>query len=241
MFQESLVESAGRLKSHRGATTAISVSIQSLLIAFMVVAPLFYTEALPSLGNIVNVPLAPTPAAPPRVRQTTQSTVVHSEIFRGELLTPTHVPQQIAMITDEVPPPIASLGFGVPHGVPGAGSNEVLRSILGNTPAPARPNVAPQRRFRISGGVSQGLLVHEVKPRYPPLALSTRVQGAVVLQAVIARDGTISNLRLYSGHPLLARAALDAVSQWRYRPYLLNGEPVEVETQITVTFTLSGR
>jgi protein TonB len=82
--------------------------------------------------------------------------------------------------------------------------------------------------------------VHQVKPNYPPLARQARVQGSVVLQAVISKDGTIQNLRVVSGHPMLVQSALDAVKQWRYKPYFLNGEPVEVETSITVNFTLAG-
>jgi periplasmic protein TonB len=96
------------------------------------------------------------------------------------------------------------------------------------------------QKARVSQGVMQGLLIHQVKPTYPPLARQARIQGSVVLQAVIAKDGSIQNLRLVSGHPMLAPAAIDAVKQWRYKPYFLNGEPVEVETQITVNFTLSG-
>jgi len=79
-----------------------------------------------------------------------------------------------------------------------------------------------------------------VQPNYPALARSARVQGSVVLRAVISRAGTIENLQVLSGHPLLTSAAIDAVRQWRYRPYILNGEPVEVETQVTVNFLLAG-
>ncbi len=83
-------------------------------------------------------------------------------------------------------------------------------------------------------------MVHKVVPTYPPLARTARIQGAVILQAMIGKSGTIENLRLLSGHPMLAPAAIEAVRQWRYRPYILNGEPVEVETQITVNFSLAG-
>jgi periplasmic protein TonB len=88
--------------------------------------------------------------------------------------------------------------------------------------------------------MSEGDLIRKVQPSYPPLARSARIQGTVVLQAVISKQGTIENLRLLSGHPMLAPAAIDAVRQWRYRPYILNSEPVEVETQITVNFSLAG-
>ncbi len=88
--------------------------------------------------------------------------------------------------------------------------------------------------------MSEGDLVHKVLPAYPALARAARIQGPVVLQAVISTQGTIERLRVLSGHPMLAGAAIDAVSQWRYRPYVLNNEPVEVETQITLNFSLAG-
>ena len=86
----------------------------------------------------------------------------------------------------------------------------------------------------------EGNLIYRVQPAYPPLARSARIQGTVQLRAIISRTGTIENLQVMSGHPMLVGAAIDAVRQWRYRPYLLNGEPVEVETQVTVNFSLSG-
>jgi protein TonB len=88
--------------------------------------------------------------------------------------------------------------------------------------------------------MSEGDLVHKVLPTYPPLARSARIQGQVLLQAVISKQGVIENLRVLSGHPMLVQAAIDAVRQWRYRPYVLNNEPVEVETQVTVNFSLAG-
>jgi protein TonB len=102
------------------------------------------------------------------------------------------------------------------------------------------PKVATPQRVRVSQGVSQGLLIRKVQPAYPPLARQARIQGNVVLTAEISKDGSIENLRLVSGHPMLAPAAIEAVKQWKYKPYFLNGEPVEVETQVTVIFSLSG-
>jgi periplasmic protein TonB len=92
---------------------------------------------------------------------------------------------------------------------------------------------------RISQGVTKGLLIHRVEPVYPTLAKSARVQGEVVLSAIISTSGEIENLQSVSGHPMLGPAALTAVKQWRYKPYLLNGQPVEVETTITVIFSLT--
>src|SRR5207245_2999650 len=98
----------------------------------------------------------------------------------------------------------------------------------------------PPQRVPVSQGVSQALLIRNVQPAYPPLARQARIQGQVVLQAEISKDGSIENLRLISGHPMLAPAAIEAVKQWRYKPYLLNGEPVAVETTVQVNFTLAG-
>lgn len=114
-----------------------------------------------------------------------------------------------------------------------------MGSILSSTQV-AVPKVATPQRVRVSSGVSTGLLIRKVTPNYPQLAKQARIQGSVVLQAEISKEGTIQNLQLISGHPMLAPAAIEAVKQWRYKPYLLNGEPVAVETQVVVNFSLSG-
>jgi TonB family protein len=108
---------------------------------------------------------------------------------------------------------------------------------------PQTSGVTPQgplpTRVRVSQGVMQGMVISKVQPAYPPDARAARIQGSVVIAAVIGKDGNIQSERLISGHPLLAPAAMDAVKQWRYRPYLLNGNPMEVDTQMTVNFTLA--
>jgi protein TonB len=140
---------------------------------------------------------------------------------------------------EEAPPPMTGVVGGVPGGVPGGQMNGVIGGIISNAPM-AVPKVATPTRIRVSQGVTAGLVIKKVNPAYPPLARTARVQGSVLLAAVIGKDGTIQNLHVVSGHPLLTQAALDAVRQWRYKPYILNGEPVEVDTQVTVNFTLSG-
>ena len=101
---------------------------------------------------------------------------------------------------------------------------------------PIRSSVRPPQRVSV---MMEGLLIHRVEPAYPPLAKAARIQGTVQLQAIISKNGAIQNLQVLSGHPMLVTAAVEAVRQWRYRPYILNGDPVEVETQITVNFVLS--
>ncbi len=121
-------------------------------------------------------------------------------------------------------------------GMGGSGSG-VMGSFFGSGSAP-QVKAAPPKKINISAGVEQGLLIQKTMPIYPPIAKAARVQGTVVLQATISKGGTIEDLHVVSGSAMLQEAALDAVRQWRYRPYLLNNEPVEVETTINVIFTL---
>lgn len=103
------------------------------------------------------------------------------------------------------------------------------------------PNTLTTKPLHVGAGMTQGLVIHKVQPVYPPGARRARVQGSVVLQAIISKEGTIENLRVLSGDSMLVDAAIEAVRQWRYRPYVVNGEPVKVDTQIVVNFTLSQR
>jgi len=246
MFEDSLLESGGRLRTKRGMTTTISFVLQICLVGVLVLIPLLYTEALPKqqlMTFLVAPPPPPPPPPPPAAVPQRVVKVVQTDIINGELRTPTKIPKKVEMIKEEeAPPPVmASAGVvgGVPGGVPGGQMGGVIGGIISSTPV-AVPKVATPQRVRVSQGVSQGLLIHRVQPMYPPLARQARIQGTVVLQAEISKDGTIENLRLISGHPMLAPSAIEAVRQWRYKPYFLNGEPVAVETQITVNFTLAG-
>jgi len=245
MFEDSLIESGGRLKTKRGATTAVSFILQLLLIGVLVLIPLVFTEALPKqqLLTFLVAPPPPPPPPPPAAAPVKIVKQIQSDLVNGQLRTPTKIPQKVQMIKeDEAPPPEMSTGGvvgGVPGGVPGGQMGGVIGGIISSTPV-AVPKVATPQRVRVSLGVSQGLLIKRVQPNYPPLARQARIQGTVLLQAEISKDGTIENLRLISGHPMLAPAAIEAVKQWRYKPYMLNGEPVAVETQVQVNFTLSG-
>jgi len=188
-------------------------------------------------------PPPPPPPPPPAAAPVHVVKQVQTNIINNQLRTPTKIPEKVQMIKeDEAPPPMAATGGvvgGVPGGVPGGQMGGVIGGIISSTPV-AVPKVATPQRVRVSQGVSQGLLIRKVQPNYPPLARQARIQGNVVLTAEISKDGSIENLRLVSGHPMLAPAAIEAVKQWKYKPYFLNGEPVEVETQVTVIFSLSG-
>lgn len=250
MFEDSLVESGNRFSGgKRAGTTVLSFVLQMLFLGVLILIPLIYTEALPKqqLMTFLVAPPPPPPPPPPPAAAAPVKVVkaIQSEIDQGALRTPTAIPKKIAMIKEEEAPPPSSgvVGVigGVQGGVPGGTIGGVIGSIVSSTPVAAPKVAAPVvQRQRVSSGVATGLLIHKVQPSYPPIAKSARIQGSVVLKAVISKTGTIENLQVESGHPMLTQAALDAVRQWRYKPYFLNGEPVEVETQITVNFSLTG-
>jgi len=246
MFEDSLIESGGRLKTKRGWTSMISFLLQIGIIVVMILIPLIFTEALPrtQLMTFLVAPPPPPPPPPPAAAPVKIVKVIQTDIVNGELRTPTKIPQKVQMIKeDEAPPPVmatAGVVGGVPGGVPGGQMGGVIGGIVNAASNLPVPKIATPQRIRVSSGVQSGLLIRKVNPTYPPLARQARIQGVVILQAQISKDGNIENLQLISGHPMLAPAAIDAVKQWKYKPYLLNGEPVEVETQVQVNFTLSG-
>lgn len=245
MFEDSLIESGGRLKTKRGRTSFVAFILEAMIVGVMILIPLIFTEALPKtqLMTFLVAPPPPPPPPPPAAAPVRVVRQIQTDIVNGQLRTPTKIPKMVKMIQeDEAPPPMAaSAGVvgGVPGGVPGGSMGGVIGSVLSSTPV-AVPKIATPTRVRVSSGVVSGLLLRKVQPNYPPLARQARIQGVVVLQAQISKDGNIENLQLISGHPMLAPAAIEAVKQWKYKPYLLNGEPVEVETQVQVNFTLAG-
>jgi len=169
---------------------------------------------------------------------------VPTSTFRN---TPTKmsIPRVVHTAQKEPSPPVVSADGvvgGVPGGVVGGVPSGVLSDVLrGNGTAPvlaSAPAPAP-KRMRIPARMAEANLVYDVAPKYPPEAGRERIEGIVVLMAVIGKDGTVRDVRVESGLPLLAQAAIEAVKQWRYRPYFLNGEPVEIDSLITINFNLS--
>ncbi len=242
MFEDSLIESGNKLKTKRGRTTAFSFMLEAVVVGVLVLIPLLFTEALPKaqlMMALVAPPPPPPPPPPPAEVHVVKQ--VQTDIVNGQLRTPTKIPKKIEMIKEEEAPPPMMSGVvgGVPGGVPGGQMGGVMGSIIGSANT-AIPRAATPTRVRVSAGVTQGMVIRKVNPTYPQIAKTARVQGQVVLQAVISKEGTIEGLKVISGHPLLTQSAVDAVKQWRYRPYILNGEPVEVDTTVTVIFSLAG-
>src|SRR5271166_6853720 len=215
MFEDSLIESGNRFKTKRLSTTIMSFTLQVLLIGILILIPLIYTDALPKtqLMTFLVAPPPPPPPPPPPAAAPVKVVKIQSELVNGQLRTPTKIPQKVQMIKEEeAPPDLGSGGVpgGVPGGIPGGSTGGVIGGILSSTPV-AVPKVATPQRVRVSSGVSTGLLIKRVQPNYPQLAKQARIQGQVVLQAEISKDGTIQNLQLISGHPMLAPAAIEAV------------------------------
>ena len=252
LFADSLLETPGRQRKRRATATVLSFVFQCTVVGILLLIPLLFTEVLPrqQLMTLLTAPPPPPPPPPPAAPEAASRKLakIASDISNGQLRTPTQIPKKVQMIKeDEAPPPVMSTGGvigGVPGGIPGGQLGGVIGGIISSTsnvtavPKLAVNSVAPVQRVRVSQGVVKGLLTYRIEPSYPPVARAARIHGVVVLTAIIDKDGNIENLQLMSGHPMLAPAAIDAVKQWRYKPYLLNGQPVEVETTVTVNFEL---
>lgn len=248
MFSDSLLD-FDKTRKRRAFATTTSFVFNCVAVGLMLIMPLLFTEDLPKaqLLTFLVAPPPPPPPPPPAAEQVQRVVrqIQTDMLSSGALRTPTKIPNKVQMIKEEeAPPPMAATGGvvgGVPGGIPGGQLGGVIGGIVNATSNLATPKFVPvvPQRVRISQGVTKGLLIHRVEPMYPPLAKAARVQGEVVLSAVIDTNGQITNLQLVSGHPMLVPAALAAVREWRYKPYLLNGTPVEVETTITVIFSLT--
>jgi protein TonB len=252
MFEQTFV--GGEDPARKGTSLFISFTLQTLLVIVAIIIPLIFTDTLPKtqLTSFLVAPPPPPPPPPPPAATPPPKVVkvVPRQFDAGRLLAPKQIPKEIANIKEEELPPVASVGVvgGVPGGVPGGAVGGVIGGIIGSVPSAAPPPPPPvkeapkpatPKQIRVGGNVQAAKLVRQVKPVYPPLAKQARIQGTVRFQAIIAKDGTIQNLQLVSGHPLLVTAAREAVMQWVYQPTLLNGEPVEVVTTIDVNFTLT--
>jgi len=235
---KDLIESDGKLRVRNPWAAVGSLAFPSLLLLALVIVPLFHTEMLPKREMLTRLYLLPPPPA-------AASNAIR---LRTPVSTPTYSSTKIAISTpvrrtQEAPPTSAGVIGGIPGGVIGGVSGGVLSEVLGSTrsmPVLAKAlEPTPVKRIHLAARVVAANLIQDVTPTYPPEAGRARIEGTVVLQAVIGKDGSVQDVQVESGLPILAQAAVDAVKHWRYRPYLLNGEPVEVDSRITIDFTLS--
>jgi periplasmic protein TonB len=242
MFADSMLQTSWAQRSRRSWTTLTSFGIQAVIVGLLLLVPLLRTVGVP-IARAVSTPMSagrhdpePLPAMPRG-----HAIAITTMPMPGRLMEPSRIPTVITQVGDDLAPqPIGNMGGGI-EGTGMSGPSTGIPNILagGNHPVmPTAPPTPPTRIFRTSS-MLQGALIHSVQPVYPPLARTARIQGAVVLSAIIAKDGSMEGLHALSGHPMLITAAVEAVRQWRYRPYILNNEAIEVETQITVNFTLA--
>jgi protein TonB len=235
MFEDSTFESTGRIRTRsRGWMIAATIFNGAILLALILI-PLIYPEALPrqAIAFLMVAPLPPPATQPPPTQQQAHPARGMTEMPGGKIQAPILFPREpfIPIGPEPVgPTTVVELGPG-PGGPSGTGI------FPGQSPAP-QVRLVPKAPVRLSGLVVEGLLINKVIPRYPPIAIATHTEGTVVLQATISKAGTIENLRVVGGPAMLQQAALDAVKAWRYRPYLLGSEPVEVETTVNVVFNL---
>jgi len=236
MFEDSTFESTGRIRTRSRGWMFAALALNSTILVAIILVPLIYPEALPrqAMLFLLAAPMPPAAATP-----TNQRTVQHPSTgpavdAPNPFAAPRRIPTTIATGPDTAPPPSGPFSAfstsGDPFGIgPGLSSQPPRRVVA---PEPNAP-------IRVPSTLAAGLLLRKVVPGYPALAKAMHIQGTIVLAATIAKDGTIANLRVLSGTAILQQSALEAVSQWHYRPYLLNGQPVDVETTVNVVYTLA--
>lgn len=238
MFEQSLVERTGT----KYAVLA-SLLLQCAMVGLLALTPLLFLSPLPArqLWSY----LAGPPAPPQRSTSTARpqsGRAPQPRFNRALLIEPVRIPVRAAILRDEeegpAGPALADLGDGVPGGLPPVGIMPLQHPSAPAPPAARPVQPVTVQPLKVGGDVQRAKLIYGPIPGYPPLARQQRISGVVRLNAVIARDGTVREVHAAGGHPLLVPAALGAVSQWRYRPTLLNGDPVEVITQIDVHFML---
>lgn len=240
-FERTLTSSWDK-RPRRGLTTLTSFGLQALVVGGLLVLPLLRPQGLPFFRQLTAPVSLGQPAAEPLEARTRMGATPAVPATSPAIILrqPPRIPAGIPAISDDAPPQVGISGDNVPGAPSGLSGPGGVFNSAGSAAPPIMPAVPPVARPMRLSHMSEGDLLQKITPIYPSLARTARIQGTVVLQAMISRQGTIENLRLVSGHPLLAPAAIDAVRHWRYRPYILNNEPVEVETQITVNFSLAG-
>ena len=232
MFESSILPNSARRRA-----ISLGYVVEGLLLGLLVLFPLIHGEALPgALTSMTYLP-APPPAAP--ASRSAIKRVARLQP-RDLMAAPVTIPNRIIQLSEELQAAVEPPAVRIPCSVPGGDAHGIGDEFGGAVP----PSPLPTRkepsatRMHVGGAVEAARLIFQPKPEYPQIARMARVQGTVRLAAIITKDGAIESLQVLSGPPLLVRGALDAVARWRYQPTLLDGEPVEVSTEIDVNFVL---
>ncbi|HUX45378.1 MAG TPA: energy transducer TonB [Terracidiphilus sp.] len=234
MFEDATFESTGRIHTGSRKWMPATLALNGTALLALVLIPLMHPEALPQ--HVLSLLLQPPQPEQPRAvtHEAAQPATAAGPAMDRVFQAPRLMPNRILIVSDPEPRTGEALARWNPNpGMPGNGKGVI--DGHGATPV-VRPSTPAA--VRVSGSVVDGLLIRKTLPEYPALAKTIHVQGTVVLQATISKQGTIENLRVVSGPALLQQAALTAVKTWLYRPYLLSGQPVEVETTVSVVFRM---
>lgn len=245
LFAEALLELSPTRPKSNGKRVFYSVLIHTLVLLALILPPLYFTDTINFKQFTQTMLVAPPPPPPPPpAPQALVKVVPPKHVFTnaGKLVAPTVIPQKVAMIKEEqLEPDLGGVAGGVPGGVPGGQMGGVLGGIISDAsrktaiaPAPVQ-NKTP---LRVGGRIKPPRILSRINPNYPPLARQTRIQGDVVLDAVIDTEGNVVQLQVVSGHALLIQAALEAVKQWKYEPTYLNEQAIPVQLIVNVTFRL---
>lgn len=237
MFEDATFHSSGILHDKTPKWMLLTLAINLSAVAALIVLPLLYPDTLPSriLRQTLFAPMPPLTRITPLHITSTQLASQQTQSIRNPFEAPRLIPNSISTAPDNTPPPTGDVSISSDSTPGGLGTQSAL---FQTTPKPV-VRAAPAQKPRISDGVAQGMLLTRTAPLYPVIAKTAGISGTVSLAATISKSGTIENLRVLSGQPMLRQAALDAVQKWRYRPYLLSGQPIEVETTINVVFSLT--
>lgn len=236
MFEDSTFESQGRIHTRSKRWMVAALGFNGSILTALILIPLIYPSALPIQPMPYLIAALQPPKAPQPLpqRATAQAAPTTARNTLDELQAPRLIPDKILIASSPEP----REWIGIP------GGDQVLG---GNTPGGAddafhHPSPVVNRPepkvIHVSTGAEEGMNIFRTIPTYPAIAKTMRVEGTVVLAATISKAGTIENLRVMGGPMMLQQAALDAVKTWRYRPYLLDGQPVEVETSVYVVFRI---
>jgi protein TonB len=236
MFEDAKFESTGSIRTRSQSWMIAALALNSSIVIALVLVPLIYPQALPRqlVSILMTVPATPLSAPPLPQHPASRAASLHAAALEDPMAAPRQIPTSIAMPHDDGPAPSGLVDVQNADN----GTRDDVANAFRSQPEPRVVHTESKSQLRVPSALAAGLLIRKVIPQYPEIAKVTRTEGAVVLAATIDRDGTIANLRVVSGPAMLQQAALDAVSQWRYRPYLLNGEPVAVETTVNVVFSL---
>jgi periplasmic protein TonB len=244
-FAEGMVGNFHLQKPRTWMNFVVSVFGHGVVLAVLILLPLYFTQAInmPQFEKTLLVAPPPPPPPPPPAAVHVMPRVSKSFFTKGQLLAPKFIPKKVAEIREEAPPPaVSGVAGGVIGGVPGGQLGGALGGILGgigHAPPPPPPvPVVHKGPYRVGGKVQAPRLIRQVEPEYPPLARQARVQGDVIIDSVIDTEGRVTQMKVVSGSSLLVQSAIQALEQWRYQPTLLNGQPVPVEMLVTLHFTL---